>query len=481
MAYIKGNRNQLTFLPPAIEDYIASDDPVRAYDIFVEALDFRKLGLVIDENLSGANPYWPKAMLKLLLYGYAYGIRSSRKMEQACYHNLSFIWLTENLKPDYRTIARFRINNKHILKATLHQCARMCLKLDLIEGNTLFIDGTKIKANASYDSSWSKEDCLRYEDIIAKNIERVLGECEDTDNQENNMPSLVKLKEELSSHETLRAKVRAIAKELEASHQKNYNTTDPESFISKADRGTDMYHNAQMTVDEKHGLIVNADVIAQNNDANQLSVQTKQAQEALGKKPLVTCADSGYYSIPDMEKIGHDIKIVVPSQGQITNERHPERKKQFSKDTFIYNETNDEYICPQGKILKRTELKAFDRQQHNITYEAKSCDCRHCVNFGSCTTSNTGRRIIRLENEKLQEQIAALYTSDAGQRIYKLRKQKAELPFAHIKHNIGFRQLLLRGIEKAKAEISLCAISYNITRMISLLGVQKMQNALMST
>ena len=478
MAYIKGNRNQLMLLPPAVEDYIASDDPVRAYDIFVESLDFRKLGLVIDENLSGANPYWPKAMLKLLLYGYAYGIRSSRKMEQACCHNLSFIWLTENIKPDYRTIARFRIDNKHVLKEALRQCARMCLKLDLIEGNTLFVDGTKIKANASYDNSWSKEDCLRYEYAIAKNIERILGECEDTDNQENNAPSLVKLKEELSNQETLRVKIRAIAKELEISHQKNYNTTDPESFVSKADRGTDMYHNAQMIVDEKHGLIVDVDVIAQNNDANQLSVQTKQAEETLEKKPQITCADSGYHSIADMEKIDSDIKIVVPSQAQITKERHPERTKQFSKEAFVYNKTNDEYVCPQGKILKRTELKVVNKQ-HCIVYKANACDCKHCVNFYPCTTSHMGRKIIRLKNEKLQEQIAALYASNTGQQIYKLRKQKVELPFAHIKHNMGFRQLLLRGIEKAKAEISLCAISYNITRMISLLGVKKMQNVLM--
>lgn len=479
MAYIKGNRNQLTLLPSAIDDYIAKDDPARAYDVFVEALDFRNMGLAIDENSAGANPYWPKAMLKLLLYGYAYGIRSSRKLEQACHHNLSFIWLTEGIKPDYRTIARFRIDNKHVLKEALCQCARMCLKLGLIEGNTLFTDGTKIKANASYDNAWSKEDCLHYEKEIAKNIEHILGECEDTDNQEKDSPSLVKLKEELANQEILRLKVQAIAKELETSHQKNYNTTDPESFVSKADRGTDMYHNAQLTVDEKHGLIVNADVVAQNNDANQLSVQTKQAQETLEKKPKIACADSGYHSTPDMEKIDPAIKIVVPSQAQMTKERHPERTKEFSKETFAYHETNDAYVCPQGKVLKRTDLKVVNRERY-IVYKADASDCRQCANFGLCTTSHMGRKIVRHENEKLKERIASFYASDIGQQIYKLRKQKAELPFAHMKHNMGVRQLLLRGIAKARAELSLCAIGYNITRMISLLGVPRMQNVLMS-
>jgi transposase len=157
MAYIKGNRNQLTLLPQAVDDFIAKDDPVRAYDAFVEVLDFDALGLAIDENQSGANPYWPKALLKLLIYGYAYGIRSSRKLERACHHNLAFIWLSEDIKPDYRTIARFRIANKDILKNVLRQCAHMCLKLGLVEGNTLFVDGTKIKANASLKNTWSKE------------------------------------------------------------------------------------------------------------------------------------------------------------------------------------------------------------------------------------------------------------------------------------------------------------------------------------
>src|SRR3989338_9017861 len=174
MAYIKGNRNQITLLPQAVEDYIDKDDPVRAYDAFVEVLDSGSLGLVIDENQPGANPYWPKAMLKLLIYGYVYGIRSSRKLERACHHNLAFIWLNEDIKPDYSTIARFRIANKDVLKSILRQCAHMCLRLGLIEGNTLFIDGTKIKANASLKNTWSKERLQKYELKITENIERIL-------------------------------------------------------------------------------------------------------------------------------------------------------------------------------------------------------------------------------------------------------------------------------------------------------------------
>jgi hypothetical protein len=86
-------------------------------------------------------------MLKLLVYGYSYGIRSSRKLERETHYNLSFIWLSGGLKPDFKTIAEFRRNNKAALANVLKQCARLCMKLGLIEGNTLFVDGSKIRAN----------------------------------------------------------------------------------------------------------------------------------------------------------------------------------------------------------------------------------------------------------------------------------------------------------------------------------------------
>ena len=93
MAYRNGNREQMMLLPPSIEKYVGQGDPVLAGDAFVEILDFNKLGIVIDSRKVGNSEYNPKAMLKLLLYGYSYGFRSSRKLERATYHNLSFIWL----------------------------------------------------------------------------------------------------------------------------------------------------------------------------------------------------------------------------------------------------------------------------------------------------------------------------------------------------------------------------------------------------
>lgn len=480
MAYIKGHRNQLTFLPPAIEDYIAKDDAVRAYDAFVEALDCDALGLTINENQSGANPYWPKAMLKLLIYGYTYGMRSSRKLERACHHNLAFIWLTEDIKPDYRTIARFRIANKDIVKNVLRQCARMCLKLGLIEGNTLFVDGTKIKANASMKNTWSKKRLQKYEAKITENIERILTECQAVDEIEKNNSSLIKLKDELVDQQTLQAAIAEIAKELNDSGKQKLNTTDTDSFVSKSDRGAKMYHNAQTVVDEKHGFIVNADIVDQNVDANQLHRQSQQAQDTLDKKPENLCADNGYYSIDDIEKIDSAITVIVPSQGQLIKERRGDTIKPFPKNIFAYDKTRDCYICPENKELRHTALTIPEK--HNaIVYKARGSECKQCKHFGICTTSVNGRKILRQKNELLLRRLAHLYESDIGQRIYKLRKQKVELPFAHFKHNMNMRQVLLRGIAKANIELNLCALGYNLTRMIRLLGVTGVQEALSTT
>lgn len=198
MAYRYGNRHQMALLPASIEDYVGEDDPVRAYDAFVEALDLNELGIDINPSKVGNSEYDPKAMLKLLVYGYSYGVRSSRQLERQTYHNISFIWLMGGLKPDHKTIAEFRRRNKRAIKKVLKQCARICIKLDLIAGNVLFVDSTKIRANASssrtHDKAWYEKQLKDVE----KRIEQLLQECELADEQEEHLGSFVAMDKELS-------------------------------------------------------------------------------------------------------------------------------------------------------------------------------------------------------------------------------------------------------------------------------------------
>jgi transposase len=139
MAYRIGERYQMSLLPPSIEDYVGGRDPVRVYDAFVDELDFGQLGIEINPYKVGNSEYDPRSMVKLLVYGYSYGVKSSRKLERECYHNIAFIWLMGGLKPDHKTIAEFRRRNKPGLKKILRQCAQLCIKLKLIAGNVLFV------------------------------------------------------------------------------------------------------------------------------------------------------------------------------------------------------------------------------------------------------------------------------------------------------------------------------------------------------
>ena len=215
MAYRYGNREQLQLLPQSIEEYVASDDPVRVYDAFVESLDIEELGIVLEENKVGNTSYYPRSMIKLLVYGTSYGKRSSRKLERATYHNFSFIWLMGGLTPDHKTIARFRKDNRNAIKKILKQCAMLCIKLGLIEGNTLFVDGSKIRANAGIKNTWTQARCEKYLKHLDIRIESILSECEEVDVREEGDQSLVKLKDELKDKKALKSKIEAVMKELQ--------------------------------------------------------------------------------------------------------------------------------------------------------------------------------------------------------------------------------------------------------------------------
>jgi transposase len=472
MAYRYGNRYQKTLLPPSIDEYIPEDAPVRAYDVIIDALDFDDLGIEVDPNKVGCPQYDPKVMLKLLVYGYSYGIRSSRKLEREANYNLSFIWLTGGLKPDHKTIAEFRRRNKAGLQKVLKQCARLCIRLGLIEGNTLFVDGSKMRANASMKNNWTEKRCQKSLKNIDKRIKDILEKCETIDDQEKQQQSLVKMKQELEDHEALKSKVQNILNELETEKKQSINTTDPDSKSMRTRQGPGAGYNAQLTTDEKHGLIVNSDVVSDNHDYHQFSKQINQATEVLGKPCKTACADAGYsdtYNLAETDEQG--INVIVPSQRQATKNGIGK----FDKSQFKYDSQNDVYICPEGQVLKYCSKN----EKRKMRYYAAGAVCQKCRYFGRCTKDKRhGRRILRLFKEDLREKLEKFYNLPSSQKIYSIRKQKVELPFGHFKRNLNTNHFLLRGFDGVKAEMSLLSGCFNITRMINIIGVHGLVNKL---
>ena len=481
MAYKTGNRMQSNLLPHCMDDYITADDPVRVYDAFVDALDFIQLGIDMESVKEGADTYWPKDMVKLLVYGYSYGHRSSRKLERACHHNLSFIWLMGGLTPDYRTIARFRDTHKEALRNILKQSVRMCLKLNLIDGHSLFVDSTIIKANASLSKTWDPQRCQKALAAIDREIDQLMDEVQTIDQSEESQKSLSELKQKLSQTQQLKKKVESITSELQKRQIRNsskaktfYNTTDPECLKIHKGHKTQAGYNVQAVVDGKNGLIVHAESTTVHNDYSQLSSQITQAQEVLGHSPTQVSADSGYYSLVDFEKIAETITIVVPSPQDVSKERSSS-KQRFSKDEFIYDTQSDTYICPAGKKLP---FHSRHRKYRSSFYKAHPEDCQSCIHWGVCTSSVHGRTVGRLFEEERKIELKNIYESPSGQKIYQRRKEVCELPFGHIKQNCYAQQFLLRGQSSTQAEVGILSTCFNLTRMINLVGALNLKEHL---
>jgi transposase len=283
MAYRTGERIQPQLFPECIDDYVSKEAPVRADDALIDAMNLSSLGMEWNPNKVGCPQYEPKIMLKLLVYGYSYGVRSSRKLEREAHDNLSFIWWLGGLKPDHKTIAEFRRRNRGALKKVLRDCARICLRLGLIEGNTWFVDGSKFRANAAIDQSWTPKKC---QETVAR-IEEILLECETVDQEESGTNSLGQMRAEWADQKILKVQIQSMQRTLEEEGKTSRNRTDPDWVRVHGRQGSHAGYNRQIGVDEKHGLIVASEVVNQNNDLGQLGAVVEKAQENL-ERPYPT-------------------------------------------------------------------------------------------------------------------------------------------------------------------------------------------------
>jgi transposase len=465
MAYRYGDREQCGLFPQSVEDYVGKQDPVRVYDAFVESLDFKGLGIELDEGQVGNSEYDPKAMMKLLVYGYSYGVKGSRKLERECHHNLSFMWLMGGLKPDHKTIAEYRRRHKKPLKQVLKQCVRLCIKLDLIAGNVLFVDGTKIRANAGRGKSHGQEWYDKRLKELDARVEQLIEESEKVDTDEASLGSSVAMGKELAQAQRLQDKVKQALKTLEQSGGDKLNLTDPDSALMKSRQGSHTSYNVQSVVDDRHGLIVHAEAVSETSDVNQFAKQIDQANQMLAKPCEVAVGDAGYADTEELKKIdAQGIQVVVPSQRQALHNRED---KPYSKSHFSYDREKDGYVCPEQNFLPH---EFTDKKRGKKYYRiAKAGLCQGCAHFGLCTTNPKGRRIMRLELEDDREKFEAQY--EANKEIYDRRKELVEHPFGHVKRNLKTDSFMLRGKEGVQAETSLLATCFDLRRLMTIIGI----------
>jgi hypothetical protein len=251
----------------------------------------------------------------------------------------------------------------------------------LVEGNTLFVDGTKVRASASMKHTWTEERCKKAAQKIDQRIDEIFMQCETADREEQYQGSLAQLQKELEDQKQLKSRVAEVLKRLKEQDRKALNTTDPESARMRNGGQIETGYNCQSVVDERNGLIVHSDVVSQSNDGGLFSGQIQGAQETLGKVCPTACADAGFGGSEDLKKtLQQGVDVVVPVV------RHSD-----FRDQFTYDPQQNIYRCPEGHVLKYTGDHQTNR--HHIYWMSDASICRRCPRFGTCTKSAQGRRI----------------------------------------------------------------------------------------
>jgi transposase len=281
--FVEGmDREQLTLLPEFLEDWVDENNPVRAVDVFVEALDLIELGFDGAQPMATGRPgYKPSVLLKLYIYGYLNRVQSSRRLEREAGRNLEVMWLTGRLAPDHKTIADFRKDNGLAIKKVCAQFVELCRQMGLLAKASVAIDGSKFKAVNSRDNNFTKGKLERRLQQIEESVARYMGQLDTADRQtaageepsEMVLLTKTRLKEKLVKLEDEVMRLKAIEKQVLASPDQQVSLTDPDCrSMATSGRGSGMVaYNVQRAVDTEHHLIVAHEVTNVGTDRSQLA------------------------------------------------------------------------------------------------------------------------------------------------------------------------------------------------------------------
>ena len=463
MAHVAGqSRYQSTLFPEVLDEVVGTDDPVRVIDAFVEGLDLEALGFskVTAEEM-GRPPYAPGDLLKLYLYGYLHRVRSSRRLEAEAERNVQVMWLINRLTPSFKTIADFRKDHAAAIVGVCRSFIRFCREQSLFGAELLAIDGTKVAAVASRKQVITPKRIEKMNAAIDRKIADYLASMDAADREEpraSGAPAAVAAAIEALKAQKLR--LQGQAQELAAGGLKQLVVSEPEAKLMRMPRGHAVAYNAQIAVDAKHKLIAAFELTNEGNDYRQLYPMAVQGKEAVGADKVTAVADTGYSTGEHGALCERDgITAVVPRAETV----NPNGKQYFSRDKFTYDPASDSWRCPAEATLNL--YKTSDTQnKKEYTTEA----CGSCALKPQCTKAER-RIIVRDFYEDAREAMHRRATADPT--WMKQRREMAEHPFGTMKWLMGHPRFLLRGLLKAKAELALSVLSYNLKRVINILGV----------
>jgi transposase len=474
VAYIAGpDRSQAVLLPEVLDDFVGADNPVRFLDAFVARLDLGALGFQRAVPAETGRPgYDPGDLLRLYLYGYLHRIRSSRRLEQETHRNVELMWLLRRLTPDHKTIADFRRDHPQAVKGVCREFTLLCRQLDLFGGELLAIDGSKFRAVNARERSFTPAKLAKLQREIDATIARYLQELERQDQAEAGTegPTAAGLQEKIAALEERRARYTGWQHQLAASGQTALSLTDPDSRSMMSRGRIEVCYNVQTAVDAKHKLIVAEDVTNAAADRDQLSPMASAAQDILGDATPVVVADQGYYHGREITAcLAAGVTPLVPRPRTSANAP----RGLFTKDDFTYDPAQDAYRCPAGaRLTYRSTTVELGRTIKNYRTRA----CRGCALRARCTRNKDGRKITRWEDEHLLETMEAHLRR--APEVFAQRKALSEHPFGTMKRGMDQGYFLLKGLRKVRGEFSLTVLAYNLKRVLNIVGVPRLLEAL---
>jgi transposase len=466
------DRSQMTFLPECLDDWVGEDNPVHVIEVFVEVLDLPGLGFEgAIAKTTGRPSYHPAVLLKLYIYGYLNRVQSSRRLELEAGRNVELMWLLGRLVPDHKTIADFRRENGAAIRKVCARFVALCRSMGLLQGGSVAVDGSKFKAVNNRDKNFTHAKMARRIAQIEESIARYLHQLDSADRQEPSEAIVAKttrLKEKIARLKQEMSRLASLDAKMREAPDQQISLTDPDArSMATSGRGSGVVgYNVQVAVDTEHHLIVAHDVINIGNDRGQLARMSIAAKETLQTDVLEVVADRGYFDGNEILACA-EATITVTLPKPVTSGSKAEGR--FGKQDFAYLPDQDAYRCPSGALL----TYRFSNVEHGMTLRRywSTAACAACPIKRQCTLSKE-RRITRWEHEHLVEEVQQRL--DANPDAMRTRRETVEHPFGTIKARMGATHFLTKRLPNVAAEMALHVLAYNLTRVMNIVGRQRL-------
>ncbi len=461
MSYERGvDYSKQWLFPPSLEDLLPPDHQARMVREFVEAQDLEKLGFKKRENQMGRPYYGVDLLLKVWLYGYVTGNRSTRQMERACMDQIGMLWLTGLQSPDHTTLWRFWSENRTGLRGLFKQLLEVAMSMKLVGLWMHALDGTKILSQASDEKAWFRTTLEKRKRLLDEAIEEIMKQTANEPPGEDGEGC--RLPAELADRQELREKIQEQLRQLDQQGRDHLQPKDPDARVMKSRKEKKFAYNAQVVVDADSKLIVAADVVTDESDNYQLTPMIDQVKVNLGKTAEENATDAGYFATTELAKAedkGYAVLMNLPESVDAGEE------KPYHASHFVYDSKNDQCICPRGEVLKFSSTKVKQKSRPYIvrTYRCQSYET--CPVRWQCSSNKKGRVVqIHPHHDALVRQ-RQKQRDETMRALLRRRGATVESVFGWVKETLKVRRWTVRGLEKVQTQWILLCTAMNFRRL----------------